>query len=115
MTPHQFRRLSSAVLDSLRAESPNDIASLRGHFPGVPDVMLEKSLQGLRARGLVTYLEVLGPDGVYDIQLTAGGLEYEPETPSRGSSVRVVVHGGNVQIGNENTLVSTGVAKGVKS
>lgn len=101
MTPTDFRQLQWAVFERLREPADcSDLSSLRALFPGVSAEILEKALQGLRASGLITYAEALGPDGVGDIELTARGLAFEPGVS--GAAQVVNIHGGNVQIGDNN-------------
>lgn len=102
----QRRVLELLHASTLRGESL-DLATISAALRGSPEHLIDKSLYGLRSRGLVTFLEVLGENGLRDIELTARGLEHVEADRTRGhasdaTAKTVLVTGGNVQIGDNN-------------
>lgn len=98
--------LKTIEASTLAGESLDRVSLLALLGPCSPG-LVDKALYGLRSRGLVEFGEFLGEDGVRDIELTAHGLDYVERARAAvaepaDSPQHIVVHGGNVQIGNNN-------------
>lgn len=101
------RMLLNTIEASTLAGESLDRVSLLGRLGPCSPALVDKALYGFRARGLVEFGEFLGEDGVCDIELTARGLEYVEQARAAvaqpaNSPQHIVVHGGNVQIGDNN-------------
>jgi len=108
----KMKEVKAAILRNLYAAYEahgaggcTDLAALATAI-GVPENTTEAALTAFHDQGLVDYAPTL--DSVFDIHLTAAGIEAVEEPGTEAFDLvqhvhNVSVHGGSVQFGNNNT------------